>query len=170
MEPYARDDRRAPDRASTVVVGVDGTPASVPAVQRACEEARVRGGVVEVVTVWSYPPGAASEWLAYRAGRRWALRAQAAVVSRATRGLRHPPPMTGVVVDGDPAHVLARAGRGAVCIVLGRHPGTPLAASSGSTRERCMALADCPVVVVPPPLVHHHRPAPTLVPLRSGAA
>ena len=63
----------------------------------------------------------------------------------------------------------ARAGRGAACIVLGRHPETPLEASSGSTRERCMALAGCPVVVVPPPPVD--RPvAPALVPVRRGAA
>jgi nucleotide-binding universal stress UspA family protein len=169
MEPCARDDVRATDRGATVVVGVDGSPASVSAVHRACEEARVRGGVVEVVTVWTYPPGATSEWLAYRAGRRWALRAQAAVVSRATGHLTQPPPITGVVVDGDPADVLARAGRGAACIVLGRHPETPLEASSGSTRERCMARAGCPVVVVPPPPVHH-RLAPTLEPFRSGAA
>jgi hypothetical protein len=50
-------------------------------VQRACEEARIRDGVVEVVAVWSYQPGSTSEWLAYRAGRRWALRAQTAVVA-----------------------------------------------------------------------------------------
>jgi len=144
-----------------VVVGVDGSAASVSAVQRACEEARIRDGVVEVVTVWSYPPGSTSEWLAYRAGRRWALRAQAAVVARATGRLTQPPPMTGVVVDGDPADVLTRAGRGAACIVLGRHPETPLEASSGSTRERCMALAGCPVVVVPPPpeTARWHRPS-----------
>ena len=169
MEPCALDDARPTDRGSTVVVGVDGSAASVSAVQRACEEARIRDGVVEVVTVWSYPPGSTSEWLAYRAGRRWALRAQAAVVARATGRLTQPPPMTGVVVDGDPADVLARAGRGAACIVLGRHPETPLEASSGSTRERCMALAGCPVVVVPPP--PDDRPvAPALVPVRLGAA
>jgi hypothetical protein len=68
------------------------------------------------------------------------------------RKAREVPPLTGVVVRGEPASVLARAGDGASCIVLGRRSDDPLSGACESTRERCMAMAGCPVVVVPPPL------------------
>jgi nucleotide-binding universal stress UspA family protein len=138
-------------RESVVVAGVDGSPASVVALLHAFTLARPRDGSVEAVTVWEDPTGLASadEERLYRAGHRWAVRAQRAAVARASRLAREVPPLTGVVVRGDPASVLARAGEGASCIVLGRRSDDPLSSACDSTRERCMALAGCPLVVVP---------------------
>ena len=138
-------------RESVVVAGVDGSPASIAALVHAFTEARSRGGSVEVVTAWEDPPGTAQvdEERLYRAGHRWAVRAQKAVVARATRLTRGVPAIAGVVVQGDPASVLARAGEGALCIVVGRRVDDPLSDASDSTRERCMAMASCPVIVVP---------------------
>jgi nucleotide-binding universal stress UspA family protein len=138
-------------RESVVVAGVDGSPASIAALVHAFTEARSRGGSVEVVTAWEDPPGTAQvdEERLYRAGHRWAVRAQKAVVARATRLTREVPAIAGVVVQGDPASVLARAGEGALCIVVGRRADDPLSGASDSTRERCMAMASCPVIVVP---------------------
>ena len=85
----------------------------------------------------------------YRAGHRWAWQAQSAVVARARRLAVQLPPTTGVVVEGDPAAVLARAGEGAACIVLGRCADDPGSGAYSSTRERCAAITPCPIVVVP---------------------
>jgi nucleotide-binding universal stress UspA family protein len=139
-------------RERVVVAGVDGSPASVGALLHAFTEAISRAGSVEVVTAWEDPPGLtpADEERLYRAGHRWAVRAQRATVARASRLAPQVPPVTGVVVRGDAASVLARAGEGASCIVVGRRPGDPISGACDSTRERCMAAAGCPVVVVPP--------------------
>jgi nucleotide-binding universal stress UspA family protein len=136
-------------RRSVVVAGVDGSAASVVALLHAFDEAWTRGASVEMVTVWQDPPSAPSEdrERLYRAGHRWAVRAQLAALSRARRDSAHVPPVTGVVVPGEPAVALARAGEDAVCVVLGRRTDDVLSACE-STREQCMALATCPVVVV----------------------
>jgi hypothetical protein len=139
-------------RESVVVVGVDGSPVGVVALLHAYREARSRGGSVEVVTAWQDPPAATTtdERALYRAAHRRAVQAQRAAVASASRLAREVPPITGVVVQGDPASVLARAGEGAACIVLGRPFGDPVSGGRKSTGERCTALAGCPVVVVPP--------------------
>lgn len=141
----------AASRESVVVVGVDGSPASVDALVHGFEEADVRGGWVEVVTAWSWPSMSAEATDLGRAheGRRHALAVQAATVSKARRRYRGPCRLTAVLVEGDPATVLAHAARGAACLVLGRCiDDSPLDAGD-STRERCLALATSPVVVVP---------------------
>jgi nucleotide-binding universal stress UspA family protein len=139
------------NRRSVVVAGVDGSVSSRAALLYACEEARARGGTVEMVTVWPRGRGSSPgrDSVAYRAGHRWAVQAQSAAVAGLRRVGPDMPPLTGVVVEGSPAEVLARAGEGTAGIVLGRRPEDRTAAACSSTRERCMALATCPVVVVP---------------------
>ena len=141
----------AAGRESVVVVGGDGSPASVDALVHGFGEADARGGWVEVVTAWSWPGTSAEATELGRAheGRRHALAIQAAAVTKARRRYRGPCRLTAVIVEGDPATVLAHAGRGAACLVIGKCiDDSPLDASD-STRERCLALATSPVVVVP---------------------
>jgi nucleotide-binding universal stress UspA family protein len=139
------------NRTSVVVAGVDGSAPSRAALLYACDEARARGGTVEIVTVWPRDRGSCPgrDSVAYRAGHRWAVQAQSAAVARLRRDRPDMPPLTGVVVEGSPAEVLARAGEGTAGIVLGRRREDRSAAACSSTRERCLALATCPVVVVP---------------------
>jgi nucleotide-binding universal stress UspA family protein len=139
-------------RGSVIVAGVDGSPAGVRALEHAFTEARRRGGSVELVTVWTdLDPRPAGEFRCYRAGHRWAAGAQRDAVARVSLLGARLPPLTGVVAEGDPASVLARAGVGAACIVLGSSPGDSWPAAHDSVRERCTALASCLVLVVPPP-------------------
>jgi len=139
-------------RSSVVVVGLDGSRASVEALAEACELARARQGEVEAVTVWRSPPGIRNEELAYRRGHEQAVRVQAAAVASLTDQLggqtSAAPPISGVVVEGDPGELLARAGRGAACIVLGRRGG-PGGGPGGATPtvRRCRRLSSCPVLL-----------------------
>jgi hypothetical protein len=104
-----------------------------------------------MVTAWPIPPveSRVGDSMGYRAGHSWAVWAQTAAVTLLRRSVLDVPPLTGVVVEGSPADVLARAGEGTAGIVLGHRPDDPSTAAASSTRERCMALATCPVVVVP---------------------
>jgi hypothetical protein len=132
-----------------VVVGVDGSSASIGALLHACGEARARGGSVELVTAWSPPPRGAEQTACYRAGHRWAVQTQVAAVERARRLTTQLPPLTGVVGEGNAASLLATAGARAACIVLGMRTGNPASRGCDSTRKRCRALTTRPVVVVP---------------------
>ncbi len=138
-------------RGSVVVAGVDGSPASVAALVHAFGEAAVRRGLVEVVTAWSWPPStvADTDLGLEHEGRRVALSIQATAVDRARRLYGRPIRITAVIVEGDPAAVLADAGRGAACIVLGKRAYPAPDSARDSVLERCLTLATCPVVVVP---------------------
>ncbi len=140
------------DRSGTVVVGVDGSAASVCALVAGLLDARSRGLAVEVVTAWSWrdPGHHDGGFVLSRAARRRALRAQSAVAARAARVVGVLPPVTAVIVEGRPADVLVRAGEGAALLVLGatdRPWGEER--SLPSVREECMRSAACRVLVVP---------------------
>lgn len=139
------------ERSGTVVVGVDGSAASVCALVAGLSDARSRGLAVEVVTAWSWrdPGHRDGGFVLSRAARRRALRAQSAVMARAARVGGALPPVTGVIVEGNPADVLVRAAEGAALLVLGSavRPGGE-ERSRPTVREECQRSAACPVLVV----------------------
>lgn len=154
-------------RTHTIVVGVDGTPASKAALKFAIGEAAARGSAVEVVTAWRwYGP---REALAGPATPREALESAQSIqdeaVAQVLRAVPGSPIVSRQVVQGDPAEVLLRAGRGADYLVLGtEHKGILKRAVLGSVSETCVRRATCPVVVVRAT----DEPAPH-APLVSGA-
>ncbi len=140
------------DRSSVVVVGVDGSTASVSALVTALRDARDRDRDVEVVTAWTWhdPFRVEDGFLLARAARRRALRAQSAVMARAARLVGTLPPVSAVIVEGDPAETLLLASRGADRLVLGVSDREETAESLfNAVRERCIRHAPCPVLVVP---------------------
>jgi nucleotide-binding universal stress UspA family protein len=140
------------DRSTTVVVGVDGSRASLAALTAALTEAARRRREVEVVTVWSQPvtePARDGLFLS-RAARRRALRVQSMATALATRLTGVRVPVTGVLLDGDPAEILVQASTGAAELVVGApHSGTPDTGPTASVTRRCLSEAACPVRVVP---------------------
>jgi hypothetical protein len=133
---------------SVVVVGVHGPAESGDVLALALREARQRGGVVELVTVWQPDdvPDAATLWGAGREARRRALatqrRAIASVADEAS-DLR----ITSVIAEGKLCEVLEEASRGAACLVLG--PGGP----DGRTRRPAfLQTVGCPVIRLQPPI------------------
>jgi len=141
------------DRSGTVVVGVDGSPASVAALALALREAYEQHHTVEVVTVWTAPAVTRTRdnglFLA-RAARRRALRVQTLATSRSERLAGTGVPVTGVLLDGDPADILIQASGDAARLVLGSsRTRTRDGAPAGSVVRRCLTEAACPVLVVP---------------------
>ncbi|WNB86955.1 universal stress protein [Cellulomonas sp. ATA003] len=150
-----------------VVVGVDGSPANLPAVDHALAAAAAREVPLHVLyarrastaaadpEVGGADTGTADDTAAV--GRR-----VAAWVSH--RRASHPDvPVEPVVVVGDPRQALIDASQHAGLLVVGsRGRGGFTGMLLGSVSQAVLRHAACPVVVVPPPLpTHVASPDPT---------
>ena len=132
-----------------IVVGVDGSPASLAALEWAARQGALTGAPVEVVMSWEWPTSFG--WAlplpdydpAGDAGR---------ILDEATQKVRTAHPNLEVrtsVVEGHPAPSLIEASRGASLLVVGsRGHGEFAGMLLGSVSEHCVTNAHCPVVVV----------------------
>jgi nucleotide-binding universal stress UspA family protein len=140
------------DRSHTVVVGVDGSRASLAALTAALADSAAAHREVEVVTVWAAPALHARDdgLFLSRAARRRALRVQTMATALATRRAGVRVPVTGVLLQGDPAEILVQASAGAAELVLGApRSGSCDLGRTASVTRRCLSEALCPVRVVP---------------------
>lgn len=143
----------------TVVVGVDGSPASRAALRYALDDATRRGARLRAVTAsarpdfWATPygpvplPPTERELDRLRAAaRRWVGEVAASRPPGATV------PVEVLAAAGPPAEALIAASRDADLLVLGhRGRGAVASAVLGSVGMRCVVGARCPVTVVPRP-------------------
>jgi nucleotide-binding universal stress UspA family protein len=136
------------DRA--VLVGVDGSPPSLAAVDLALREARLRGRSIRVVyaDVWARHPAfvdSGSVVVNMLTDPEAALRAARERISAAGAG---DTPVATEVLGGDPAAVLIRESAGAELVVLGHrgHGGFP-ELLLGSVAAKVAGHAACPVLV-----------------------
>jgi nucleotide-binding universal stress UspA family protein len=133
-----------------IVVGVDGSPSSLAALDWAAGVADATGAAVEVVATWQWPTGYGAGPMfpaEYDPAEDAARIAREAVgtVARAHPGVECTP----LVVEGHPTKVLVDASRGADLLALGtRGHGELGGLLLGSVTEHCAARAHCPVVVV----------------------
>jgi nucleotide-binding universal stress UspA family protein len=131
-----------------IVVGVDGSPASVDALKWAVRQAALTGAVVEAVTAWQFP--ATYGGYPILAGTDWRADAQAiqdiavkeALGDEATALVRR-------VAQGHPVRVLIDIAADADLLVVGsRGHGGFAGMLLGSVSEHVVAHAPCAVVVV----------------------
>jgi nucleotide-binding universal stress UspA family protein len=134
-----------------IVVGVDGSPESLRALEWAVTEARLRHGQVHVVTAWQHPAMVADDedldWdlTGYEARARF-LQAEALRSAHAA-----PEDITGEVVQGQPAAVLIEASAEADLLIVGSHGyGGFTGLLLGSVSNQVVHHARCPVLVVKP--------------------
>ncbi|MEB2529086.1 universal stress protein [Kocuria rosea] len=133
-----------------IVVGVDGSPESLRALEWAVTEARLRQGQVHVVTAWQHPAmvtGDDLEWdLTSYETRARHLQNQALRSVHAEQQ-----DTTGEVVQGQAAAVLIEASTGADLLVVGSHGyGGFTGLLLGSVSNQVVHHARCPVLVVKP--------------------
>jgi len=146
-----------------VLVGVDGSPASVAAVRWAAAEARLRGMRLHVVHARDPHAVAQAYYAPLSAGRGTVgYAADGAVLKTLVREAAGPdgwPAVQFEVVDGLPVQVLLARAPGAVMLVLGSTrpvglAGVPVGkprAPLGPVARDCLRAAPCPVVIVAEP-------------------
>lgn len=140
--------------AGSVVVGVDGSPASAAALRWGLRAAGLRGLELWLVCGFAWPPAALSYSLLPEVWidedlRRNAVKSMDELVGSAAElapGVR----VGGVVLDGTPAAVLVEESRRAAIVVVGtRGSGGFVGMRLGSVSHHVAMHAECTVVVVP---------------------
>ncbi|MEQ4724301.1 universal stress protein [Nonomuraea sp. B19D2] len=138
-----------------IVVGVDGSPASLAAFGLALEEAALRGGAVTAICCWrDYGPLAGPDRQPFVDSQTIRTGAEVRfheVTSHLTS--RHPEvAVTTEFVDEPPQRVLIDATKNATLLVLGtRGNDSPPCLLLGPVTQTALAEARCPVAVTPPP-------------------
>ncbi|SDN48348.1 Nucleotide-binding universal stress protein, UspA family [Streptomyces sp. cf386] len=166
------------EHADGIVVGVDGSEASVAALRWAAEQARALGTPVVAVHAWEpatagfapYAPASARPTVSEQRERAAEVLASAV---RQAFGPRVGPDLRAVVAEGPAARVLLRYARGALLLVLGRRAhGQWELPAVGTVGRDCLRHATVPVVTVPAPDRHaaRLRAVGTTPDVRTGAA
>jgi nucleotide-binding universal stress UspA family protein len=150
-----------------VVVGVDGSSASLAALRWAVSEAGHRHADVEVIACW-YPPLVA-EASGYQIGflepdelsarAREALDvALAEVAAGVDQAAAEGRSVTGRLLEGDPGQALVTESKDATVVVVGRRGRGGLSRLLlGSVSRYVADHAECPVVVAPATGLDRHR-------------
>jgi nucleotide-binding universal stress UspA family protein len=142
-----------------VVCGVDGSPASQRALEWAVAEAGYRGCRLRAVTAWSWD---GIEGM-MAAGSPADAQGQAESVQRkalmgAMESIDDSPEVERRLVRGRPSEVLCIAGLDAEMLVVGSRGHTTMhGVFVGSTSQRVIRHASCPVVVMPDPQHVEHE-------------
>ncbi|HSP36917.1 MAG TPA: universal stress protein [Frankiaceae bacterium] len=140
------------DQVRPVVVGVDGSPGSLAALDWAIAHAAARRLPLHVVRAWSTPPDVSVRMadILAAAGRREETEKELhELVERRTRGLDGR--VTTELVDGYPAPTLLEAASGAELLVLGfRGSGGFAALLLGSVSATCTDHASTSVALIHP--------------------
>lgn len=137
---------------SKIVVGVDGSYASLEALRHAQYLAGSLNAHIEAIGCWDYPRMYDSYILA--GTERHKEGAEKVVNQAITRvfGTDTPRNLTVSLVQGDPRSVLIKAGRNADLLIVGRKGHGMLAGLLiGSVSSYCIAHASCAVLVAPTP-------------------
>jgi nucleotide-binding universal stress UspA family protein len=146
----------------TIVVGVDGSEASLAALRWAADEARLRGAKVVALHAWAFVPAApigdpgmiaipAGDLAGQLEAETEAARAQLGDAVAAVLGAE---PDVGVeqrLVEAEAGDALVAESEGADLVVVGSHGRSGLrAAILGSVSRHVVDHSRCPVVVVRP--------------------
>lgn len=134
-----------------IVVGVDGSPGSVRALQQAVDLARALSADVDAVHTWQVTYGASElsmmPSIPVPEIQEGAERTLAKVVDSVDA---HGVAINPIAVEGDPAATLLDAAQGADMLVVGsRGHGGFVGLLLGSVSHKVIHHAPCPVLVVP---------------------
>ncbi|MFE2054573.1 universal stress protein [Streptomyces sp. NPDC059446] len=135
-----------------IVVGVDGSDASVKALRWAVRQAELTGDTVEAVNSWEYP---STSWASMMPGMPEDFDPQAVATVALTEALEEALGVEGaaavekIVVIGNPAQSLLDRSEGANLLVVGARGYSGFKATLlGSVSLHVTQHATCPVTVV----------------------
>jgi nucleotide-binding universal stress UspA family protein len=131
-----------------VVVGIDGSPASLEAMEAAAQEATLRGASLQVAMTWDWPLAYGRTPMLHESdpvgGARKEFEAAVASLKEA-----HPDLTIATLFEhGHPVPALVEASEGADLLVVGsRGHGEFVGMLLGSVSQHCAAQAHCPVLI-----------------------
>lgn len=135
-----------------IIVGVDGSEASLEALRRAKDLARALNAQVEVIGCWDYPRMYDGYMVSGIEGFKESAEKVLNQAVTSIFGTDTPTNVTVSLMRGDPRPVLIKAGRNADLLVVGRRGHGRLAGLLiGSVSSYCIAHATCPVLVAHTP-------------------
>ena len=144
----------------TIVVGVDGSPASLAALRWAAEEARLRDARLIALHAWTFVPLAplaepglipmgAGDVVGTLEAEREAAKAELDAALAGAFSGKPPVEIERKLVEDDPAEALQRESKQADLLVVGSRGRSRIAAALlGSVSKHVIDHAPCPVVVV----------------------
>ncbi len=142
--PSAKPQNQAPVE-PLVVVGVDGSPCSLKALEYAGDQAALTGSILQVVTVFNGLPGYGFTSGLDQEGALTVVRDALDAVGKSHSTL----PTKGETVYGVPGPVLADVSEGASALVIGtRGRGQMVGAVLGSVSEYVLHHAHCVTTIV----------------------
>jgi nucleotide-binding universal stress UspA family protein len=131
-----------------IVVGVDGSDASLDAVRWAVRQAELTGWNLEAVISWQFPNTYGAQFIVDE-DPEWDVLAKNILDGALATVQGHQGEITHTVTQGHPAEVLTDASATADLLVVGsRGHGGFVGMLLGSVSEYVSAHAHCPVVVV----------------------
>ena len=137
------------EKSRRIVAGIDGSSASLSALEWAARQAEFTNASLEIVAAWEWPTSFG--WSLVPDGYNPSAELLS-VIDPILESVRAAHPQIVVVskiVEGHPAPVLIKESRGADLLVVGsRGHGEFFGMLIGSTSEHCVANAHCTVVVV----------------------
>jgi nucleotide-binding universal stress UspA family protein len=149
-EPVAATDTRP------VLVGVDGSPASLVALRWAAGEAKLRGVPLRVVHAWTIPVGMLSGYYAIPIDA--VKEAAQNVLDEAAEAAVEPSggvPVLRELANGNAsAALLTMAAETQLLVVGARGHGGFTGLALGSTSHQCVVHAPCPTAVIREPVKH----------------
>lgn len=150
------------ERAHIIVCGTDGSAAGQRALEWALEEAIRRSCKVRVVTAWAWDGGEDIAATSSPAdARSHAQQIQDVAVARALAATDNPPEVEKVLMRGAASEGLCTSALDAELMVLGSHGHSAVHDKLvGSTSQRVIHHASCPVVILPDPRHALRAPRP----------
>lgn len=136
-------------RRGRIVIGIDGSDASLAALTHGLRLATALNTNVEVVTAWGYPDDfGATPTIDNWSPKRDAVETLATSVEKVLPGAL-PAWITTHTIQGHTANALVKASVGAEMLIVGsRGHGGIVGVLLGSVSSRCAELAKCPVLVM----------------------
>jgi nucleotide-binding universal stress UspA family protein len=132
-----------------IVIGIDGSAASIEALDWAGRQAQLTHGTLELIMTWDWPTTYA--WAASFPDDYDPSEGMPELLAKAAEGLRVKFPDVAIVsrvVQGHPAPLLVEASKGADLLVVGsRGHGEFVGMLIGSVSEYCATNAHCSVLI-----------------------
>ncbi|MGC1419033.1 MAG: universal stress protein [Acidimicrobiales bacterium] len=142
MEPESSSPRD-----QKIVVGIDGSNASLTALDWAARQAEMTECPLEIVTAWEYPTSFGWSVIPDNYDPAADLQKMLDPLLVNLRATHPSVSVTTKIVEGHPAPALISASRGAGLLVVGsRGHGEFVGMLIGSVSEHCVAHSACPVV------------------------